>query len=136
MATLVLTDAFVSINAVDISAYVKSVNLNYSAELLDDTVMGDTTRSRKGGLLDWSVEVEVLQDFVDDGLDEDMFALVGTAFTVIVRPDKSDGVGTGNPNYTGTAILEGWNPISNSVGELATVTFTVQSAGALSRATA
>jgi hypothetical protein len=136
MASLVLTDAFVSLGGTDISTYVRSVSLPYSAELVDDTTMGDTTRINKGGLKNWSIEIELQQDFTDNLIDEIIFALVGTTFTVIVRPVGSSVVGTSNPNYTGTGILESYQPFGQAVGELATSTITIQSAGTLSRATA
>lgn len=136
MATFVMTDAFVSINAVDLSDHVRSVTLSYSAELQDDTVMGDTTRSRTGGLKDWSLEVEFLQDYAASKVDATLFTLVGSTSTIIVRPDNSDGVSATNPNFTGTAILESYNPGTGSLGEMATATASFQAAGALSRAVA
>lgn len=137
MASLSFTDAFVSINAKDLSAFVKSVTVNYKAEMLDETTMGDTTRKNKGGLLNWSIDVEFKQDFgATPAPDIDLFSLVGTTFTVIVRPVKATVVGPTNPNYTGTGILESYPPLGGSVGDLATTSITIQSAGALSRATA
>lgn len=135
MATQAFTDAFVSINSVDLSDHVRSVTLNYAAEMLDETAMGATTRTRKGGLKDWSLEVEFNQDFAASEVDVTLFSLVGTTFTVIVRPDNSEGVGTTNPNYTGTGILESYPPLAGAVGDLHTTSITIQSAGALSRAT-
>ena len=136
MPTLVLNDAFVSINAVDLSDHVKSVTLNYSAEMLDDTAMGDDTKSNKGGLKNWSVEVEFHQDYAASSVDATLFSLVGTTFTVIVRPVESTAVGPTNPNYTGTGILESYNPVGGAVGELAAASITIQPAGTLTRATA
>lgn len=133
--SLVLTDAFVSLGGTDISAYVRSVSLPYGVEMLDDTTMGDTTRINKGGLKTWSIDIELQQDFTDNLIDEILFPLVGTSFTVIVRPTSS-AVGVNNPNYTGTGVLENYQPFGQSVGELATSTITIQSAGTLSRATA
>lgn len=135
MASLALTDAFVSLGGTDISTYVRSVTLPYGAEMLDDTTMGDTTRINKGGLKTWQLDIELQQDFTDNLIDEILFPLVGTTFTVIVRPTSS-AVGTSNPNYTGTGILESYQPFGQSVGDLATSTITIQSAGTLSRATA
>lgn len=135
MPSLVLTDAFVSINAVDVSASVRSVTINYAAEMVDETAMSATTRTNKGGLKTWSMDIEFKQDFAaSPAPDVVLFPLVGTTFTVIVRPVKGTVVGATNPNYTGTGILESYNPLTNSVGDLATAPITIQSAGALSRA--
>lgn len=135
MATFVFTDAYVSVASTDLSDHVKSVTLNYSAELQDDTVMGDTTRSRVGGLKDWSVEIEFLQDYAASKVDATLFTLVGSTAALVVRPDNSDGVGATNPNYTGTGVLESYSPMGGSLGEMAATTATFQAAGTLSRAT-
>jgi len=137
MSELVFTDAFVSVDGNDISDHVKSVTLNYSADAPDNTVMGDDTKSgAAGGLKNWDISIEVLQDFAASQIDSIFFPLVGTAFTVILRPVKSTVVGAGNPNYTGTGLLTTFNPIGGSVGDLATTSISIQSAGTLSRAVA
>lgn len=134
MAALAFNDAFVSINSVDLSDRVQSVTLNYAAEMLDETSMGATTRTNLGGLKNWSIDIEFKQDYASGEVDATLFPLVGTTFTVIVRPVNAGGVGATNPNYTGTGILESYAPMGNSVGDLATAPITIQSAGALSRA--
>jgi hypothetical protein len=135
MASLVYTDAFVSIAAKDLSSFVKSVTINYSAELVDETTMGNTTRINKGGLKNWSVDVEFKQDFgATPAPDIDLFSLVGTSCALLIRPVKSTVVGATNPNYTGSGILETYNPMEGSVGDLASATVTFQSAGTLTRA--
>jgi hypothetical protein len=134
MAQFILTDADVSIDSNDISDHVTQVTINYSAELQDDTAMGDTTRSRIGGLKDWSIDIEVHQDFASSDIDSILFPLVGATFTVAVKPTSSSTSST-NPAFTGTAILESYSPITGSVGDLATTTVSLKSAGTLSRTT-
>lgn len=135
-SSLLFNDCFVSVGGVDLSAYVQSATVNYSAEMLDETAMGDTTRKNKGGLKNWSIDVEFKQDFAAGAVDVTLFSLVGTTFTVIVRPVKATAVSATNPNYTGTGILESYNPVGNGVADLATTSISIQSAGTLSRATA
>jgi len=133
---LVLTNAFVSFGAAgDISSSVKSVTLNYAAEMLADEAMGDTARSSKGGLKTWSVDLELYQDFVAAGLDADMWALVGATAALEIRPDAGV-LGVDNPKFTGTGILESWPPISGTVGDMGIVRCRINSAGTLTRATA
>jgi len=129
MATLIFSDAFVSINAVDLSDHVKSVSIDYSADMQDDTAMGLDTKSNKPGLKDWSMSVEFHQDFATSNVDATLFGLVGSTFAVIVRPVKSVVVGTTNPNYTATGALESYNPIGGSVGDLAGVSASIKPAG-------
>jgi hypothetical protein len=135
MASLALTDAFVSIGGVDLSDWVLSVTLPRGVESLDETAMGDTTRKGKGGLKTWNVEVEFKQDFAAGGPDATLDPLVGTTATIIVRP-TSAAVSATNPNYTGTGLITNYQPFGNSVGDLATCSVSIESAGTMTRATA
>lgn len=135
MSKLVLKDAHVEINSVDLSNQVQSVTINYGAELPEDTGMGDDTRTRLPGLKDWSLEITFHQNFAAGNVDATLFPLVGAdAFPVKVRA-KSDAVGATNPSYEGNALLESYQPIGNSVGEVATAPVTIQGDGTLTRAT-
>lgn len=136
MGAFVLKDAFISINGVDLSDHVMSATLNYSADLQEDTAMGDGTRTRLAGLKDWSLDVTFKQDFDSGSVDDTLFSLVGAAAVpIIFRPVKSTAVGPTNPNFSGNAVLETYPPTSNAVGELSQVSVTLQAAGTLSRAT-
>ena len=73
MAKFVLTDAYVSLAANDLSDHVKSVTINYSADMQDDTAMGATSHARIGGLKDWSLDIEFHQDFAASNLDSILF---------------------------------------------------------------
>ncbi len=136
MASLKFTDCFFSINAVDLSDWVKEVNVDYEAETLDETAMGDTTRKNLGGLLNWSASITFKQDFAASAPDVTLFAMVGTTKTIIIRPVAVTGVGATNPNYTGTALVQSYSPFGQGVGDLAMATLSLACAGALSRAEA
>jgi len=136
MAELVFTDAFVSIDGNDLSDHVRSVTLEYSADMQEKTAMGDDTHSNIGGLKNWSMSVEFNNDYAAANVDALMFPLVGTTVTCIVRPVASTVVGATNPNYTGSGVIESYNPINASVGEIGTASVSVQPAGTLSRAVA
>jgi hypothetical protein len=135
MAKIVSTNGFVSINGVDLSDRVKKFELTYNAELLDDTAHGATTRSRVGGLKNWSLAIEFFQDYAVGEVDATLFGLVGTTFTVIVKPVNTTTAPT-NPQFSGTGILESYPPIAAPVGEVSMANVTIQSAGTLTRATA
>jgi hypothetical protein len=137
MASFVLTDASVVINSVDLSDHVRSVTINASAEEVDDTNMGDTARVRLPGLLDWSIDIEMAQDFAASEVDATLWPLFSnkTTFTVVVKP-TSAAVGATNPTYTGTGALFEYHPLDGAVGDLCTTPVTILSAGsALVRAT-
>lgn len=134
MATFAFTDAFVSVDGTDLSNDVRQVSISFSTDELDDTAMGDTYRSRIGGLNDVSVSLEFNQDFASSQVDATLFPLLGTVVTVIVRPD-SGSVSATNPNYTGDVLVNDYTPMGNSVGDLATVSVTWPGSGSWSRAT-
>jgi len=135
MATLVYTNAFIQINAVDMSAHAESVGLNYASEMQDETAMGDSTRVRKGGLKDWSIDVNWHQNFAVGAVDATLFSLVGTTVCVEMRPQNICSTAI-NPIYSGIGVIESYNPMGGSVGALLDAPTTIQSAGDLSRATA
>ena len=133
MATIILDDMSLSIGGNDVSAYIESGELNYGAEVKDDTTMTANTRKNKGGLKNWAVRATVHNDWVDNGLDEDMFGLVGTEVAVILKP-TSAAISTTNPGYSGQAIMTAFNPISGGqVGEIAKANIELVCAGDLDR---
>lgn len=126
MPTLVFVDASVKINTVDLSDHVKSVKLNYSAELQEATAMGNLSKARKGGLKDWSVEIEFYQDYAAAKVDATIFPLVGvqTAFELI--PVKGTAVSATNKRMTGNGIIDSYPPYTGSVGEMGMAPITMQ----------
>ncbi len=114
--------------------HIHSVTLNRSADMLDISEMGVDTRINLSGLMEWSVEVELVQDFADNNVDELLDARMGTAaFGIQVVPDSSVSVGASNPEYYGLCVLESVNPLDGTVGDAIMVTATFQSAGSLTR---
>lgn len=135
MAFVVLKDASLVVNSVDLSDHIKQVTLNYSAEVLEDTAMGADTKSRVAGLKDWSLEVEFYQDYAASKVDATLFTLVGaSSFAVTLKP-TSDAVSATNPSFSGSAVLPEYTPVSGEVGQLSTVSVTFEADGDLTRAT-
>lgn len=135
MAKKVLTDAFVSIDSNDISEFVRSVTLNYNADEVEETTMGDDTHAFLGGLKNWSMDIEAANDMAASQIDSILFPLVGTQVPVAIRA-TTDAVGTGNPSYGGTGMIAQYSPFpGNSVGDLHTGSVRVVSAGTLARST-
>lgn len=134
MATLHFRNAFVQVNTTDLSSAIASVAINYASEMLDETAMGDTTRIRKGGLFDWSVELTAHQEFGAGLWDATFFSLVGTTVCVEVRPQNICSTAV-NPIYSGIGIVESYNPLGGDVGSLLDAPVTIQSASALARNT-
>jgi hypothetical protein len=135
MASFVFTDGFVSIAAVTLSTSGRSATLQYQAEQQDDTAFADTTRSRLGGLKDWSIDLEFNQDHAAGNVDATIFALVGTVVTVEIRP-TSAARSTTNPGYNGPGLVTSYSPVGGAVGETAKARVQIAAAGTLLRSTA
>lgn len=134
MGSFAFVDAKVTVNSVDLSQYVRQVSISASADQLDDTAMGDTFRSRLGGLKDWSINLEFNSDFAAAAVDATLWSLLGTTTTVTVKATSAATSAT-NPIYSGPVLVSALTPVGGSVGDLATVGVTWQGAGALTRAT-
>ena len=140
MAALVLLDAsFIIDNSaespVDLSDHVLSITLNYESDLQEDTAMGDTFRSRLGGLKDWSVDVNLKQDFAAAQVDITLFSLVGVSGTFTGKPTSAS-VSATNPTFSGECVLATYPIFSNSIGELAQTALRFEGNGTLTRAEA
>ena len=137
MAHLVLKDADVVVNSVNLSDHVASVEISMSAADIDVTAMTATGIRRLPGLRDESFAVTFLADFAASEVDATLAPLYtgGTSFTVVVKA-TSAAVSATNPTYTGTCYLLEFSPIAGDVGSRAEVAVTFAVDGVITRATA
>ena len=129
-----LNNASVTINSVDLSSYVTSITLSQSADNLEDTAMGDTSRSYIGGLKSGSVDIEFNADFAASKTEATIFPLVGTSTAVVVKPVAAS-VSATNPSFTFNAIVTSWDTLNGSVSELATHSISWPITGSITKAT-
>lgn len=132
MAVFVLTDAAVTINAVNLSGLVKKVTVKTTAEDKDSTAMGATYKARLGGLKDWTMDIEFNQDFAAAQVDATLFPLLGTTSTITAKSTSGANSAT-NPQYSGSGLLKNYTPLQNTVGDLAAATANFIGAGTLTR---
>jgi hypothetical protein len=139
MARIVLTDAYVLYASNDISQYVTSVSLSTSVDVIETTGLGNTARTRVGGLFDNSITIEFNQDFADNALEELIngtslaTTTVGTTVAMQIKPVNTT-TSASNPKYSFNALIAEWQPLSGSVGELATVSVTWPISGVITKA--
>jgi hypothetical protein len=125
MAVFVLTDAFLSVNTVDLSSYVQSISLTYEKDSIEVTGMSSTGHVFTGGLQNLSVTVEIMNDLAAAKVLETLWSATGSGTNTLVIKNLS--TGSPNPVFTiSNAYLAASTPVNGSVGELATqsVTFT------------
>lgn len=135
MAKLVLTDAKVTINSVNLSDHIASVTLDTKDDIVETTAFGSTAKTRVAGLVENSVSLEFHQDFAASNVEATIYPLLGTATTVVVQPTSSS-VTTTNPTYTFSAVVAEWQPLKGTIGSLATASVTWPISGAITKATA
>lgn len=140
MARLVLNDAKVTINSVNLSDHIASVTISTSFDVVETTAFGSTAaKTRVAGLADNSVTLEFHQDYAASNVEATLntigSSLIGTTTTVVVLPTSS-AVSATNPSYTFTALCSEWTPINGTVGELATASVTWPITGAVTKAVA
>jgi hypothetical protein len=134
MAVLVYTDAYLVINSVDLSDWVKSVTATFDAAVQDSTAMGDTWTEGTPGLKSGSLAVTFNDDFAASAVDVTLWPLFGTNTTFELRP-TSAAVGATNPKWSGSVTITSLS-VGGGVGELAAKSVTWPTSGTVTRAIA
>jgi hypothetical protein len=123
MAKYLLTDAYVSINGVDLSDHAFSIDTPDTKEQVD--VSGFNSAGNKEflpGQREQTVTIGLLQDFASNKVHATLQPLYegGSAFPIIVRAKSSAGSAT-NPSFSGTVSLFEYNGLNgqlNARGDL------------------
>lgn len=136
MAKKILLDCFVSINGVDYTNNTSKVELDDSFETKESTTFGSgSAKENLAGLEEGSIKVTFKNDYAAGAIDGQMWALRRQVVPFVVRPTQAV-VGTSNPQYGGSILINGWTPISGSVGDLAEVDVDYPLSGPMTRVTA
>lgn len=136
MARLVLTNAYITVNGVNLSDHIASVTLTANRDVVETTAFSSTAaRTRIGGLADNSVTLEFHQDYATSSVEATIYPLLGSTTSIVVKPNGST-TATDNPSYTFSALVSEWTPLNGAVGELATASVTWNIDGAITKATA
>lgn len=110
-------------------AEVRSFSLEETADTIEDTTMGDASRTYLTGLKTFSGSVDVFWDETDT--DGQVSFAVGSSVTLAVYPE---GDTAGDTYYSGTAIVTG-RTITSSFDGMVEASFTLQGTGALTAST-
>lgn len=117
------------INAVDLSDHVTSVTLNYSADELEVTAMGDTAHKFVKGLESGTLTVSLLNDPASASVLQTLNSAFGTTVACKMIQVKGTAVGADNPVYSFDVLVNNLTPINGGVGDMGTqdLTFTLNS---------
>lgn len=119
MAKTVLRDCVITVNGVDFSDHVSSVEVQLKKNLVDTTNFSGGGKEQKHGLTDDEFTLNFQQDFAAAEVDATLYPLYSneTEFTVTVKPTVG-AVSATNPQYSGTCILAEYSPLNGKVGDL------------------
>jgi hypothetical protein len=135
MARIVLTDAKVTINSVNLSDHIASVSLSITNDVVETSAFSSAAaKTRVAGLQDNSVTLEFHQDYASSNVEATIYPLLGNTTTIVVSPTST--VSATSPSYSFTALVSEWTPLNGGVGELATASVTWPISGAITKATA
>jgi predicted secreted protein len=129
MATLLGKDGFVQVGSAAVGE-LRGFSVEHTAETIDDTVMGETSRGFKVTYKGFTATVDVLYDPADTG--QDAFS-VGSSVTLNLFPEAQTVYGTpdsGDEKITGTAIVTG-KTITSSYDGLVEASISLQGSGDL-----
>ena len=106
----------------------RNYSLSNSSDTVEDTIIGDTFRTRKATLRSWSVSGDVYWDPVDAG---QVLVTVGAAVTVNLYPM---GLGASASYYSGSGIVSKFD-VSGSFDGMVEGSISIEGNGTLSSLT-
>jgi hypothetical protein len=123
MAVFVFTDAFLTVNTVNLSAYVTSISVNYEKDSVEVTAMGATGHVMTGGLQNLSVTIELNNDMATNTVLDTLYANVGTGTTQLIISNTTT---AGTQKFTCVSMFLGAStPVNGAVGELSKQSITL-----------
>ena len=131
MAIEVLKNAYVLVNAVNLSNRVREVIIDDGFAEVDTTKMTDTADDVEAGMRRWTITVKFLQDYAAASVHQTLRSLIGAKTSITVRKDGGT-VGPTNPQWSSTsAFLPSYSPLQASVGDKQEITVTFKNGGAV-----
>jgi hypothetical protein len=135
MSKIVLTDAKVTINSVNLSDHINNITLETKDDIIETSAFGSTAKTRVAGLADNQVTLDFHQDFASANVEATIYPLIGQTTTIVVQP-TSAAVSATNPTYTFSAVIVDWTPLKGQIGQLATASVTWPITGTITKAVA
>jgi hypothetical protein len=123
MPKLVLTNAVVKVDTIDLSDHVNQVTISETVNEVETSAFGNTNVTRVGGLRDSSVSLTFHQNFDAGEVWATLRNKVGTVGTVQVIPNGTT-VSSTNPAYNLEVLYTEMSHLDGSIGELSTASVT------------
>ena len=127
MATHTGSEGLIKVSTTTVGE-LRSYTLEQTSDTIEDTSLGDTTRTYKAGLKGFSGSASLFFDEADAG---QILLVVGGSITIKVFPE---GASTGDKFYEGSAIVTAYN-ISGSFDGMVEAELTFTGTGTLTLST-
>ena len=128
MAIFLNNGVSVTLNSVDLSAYVTAVTINQSFDELEVTAMGDSSHKFTKGLEASTITLDFLNDNAASTVIPTLRAAYGTTVTCVIK-QTSAAVSATNPSYTASVLVNNLQNVNGAVGDISSqsITFTCNS---------
>jgi hypothetical protein len=104
-----------------VSANVAQVTIALEADDIEVTnFAGGGWRERIGGLKSGTFSMDVHQDMAAGSIDDQFYASLGGTAAIKVRPGGTAAIGTSNPSYEFSVLVQAISPVDGAVGDLST----------------
>jgi hypothetical protein len=111
MAVFSATDYDITINSVNLSDRLNSIELSVDVAELDTTNYDSAGWTELiGGRKSGTVSLSFMQDFAESEVEATIYPLIGTTTAIVIKP-TSGSVSATNPSYTQTVLVKDWKPI-------------------------
>lgn len=124
-------DAYVSLNAVNLSAFCNNTDLGREADEHDVTTYGKSAHVYSGGLLDGSVTIAGVYDDGASSPEAVIEPLLGTVVAFVYRPE---GTGSGKPERSGQVLVKNYEE-TTPVADMITWSCELQLSDTLTKST-
>lgn len=130
MALFLNNKVGVKIDSVDFTTHIQSASLTRQFNELDVTAMGDTAVRMVKGLENSTFTISLLNDDAADGVRHALQSAWGKTVNCKLIQDAGSAVGTTNPIYTFTILVNKTTDVNGATGDMGKqdITFTVNSA--------
>lgn len=121
MAKFVLTNASITVGAVDLSDHCSSITIESSADEVELSSFQNDYREFGQGLKDATITAEFFQDHASGSVDATLWTYneSGGTVEIVCKPDAG-AVSSTNPKYVMSGRLFNFNPIAGAHGEAST----------------
>ena len=129
MAIVLNNKVGVKIATVDVSDMVTAATLNYAADEIEITAMGDTSHKFVKGLESGTFTLSFMNDVASSDILDTLLTNFGTTVAVKLIQDSSAAVADSNKLYTFDILVNNLTPINGTPADISSqdVTFTLNS---------